>query len=151
MISAVRHVGVVVSDMEASLRFYRDLLGLTVVRDLEETGTYANTLLALEGVRVHTVKLAAEQGPTLVELLQFRSHPRTASPGREICSIGVTHFALTVSDLDEVYRRLTEVRVPFLAPPQRSPDGYARVTCCRDPDGTLIELVEVERPDAVPR
>jgi catechol 2,3-dioxygenase-like lactoylglutathione lyase family enzyme len=150
VIEAVRHVGVVVSDMERSLQFYRELLGLSVVKDMEEYGQYADTLLGLPRVRVRTVKLAALGGPTLIELLHFRSHPRSAPAAREVCAVGPTHVALTVTDVDDVYLRLTGKHVPFVAPPQRSPDGYAKVTFCRDPDGTLIELVEVERPELGP-
>jgi len=145
VILAVRHAGVVVTDMGRSLRFYRDLLGLRIVDERQEFGEYAETLLALDRVHVHTVKLAAGSGPTLLELLHFRSHPRTIELEREVCSVGPTHVALTVDDVDFEYRRLTQAGVPFVAPPQRSPDGRAKVTFCRDPDGALIELVEVAR------
>ena len=42
----------------------------------------------------------------------------------------------------ETYNRLVEAGVYFNSPPQLSPDGFAKVTFCKDPDGSLIELVE---------
>jgi catechol 2,3-dioxygenase-like lactoylglutathione lyase family enzyme len=140
----VRHIGIVVSDLERALRFYRDLLGLKVARVMEESGEYIDNLLELEGVRVTTVKMAAETGPTLIELLAFRSHRQDDAPKRELYTVGPSHMAFTVKDLDAVCRRLGEAGVRFTSGPQRSPDGYARVTFCRDPDGTPIELVEVQ-------
>mgnify|MGYP000114723570 CR=1 FL=1 len=43
----------------------------------------------------------------------------------------------------EIYQKLTESGVKFNAPPQLSPDGYAKVTFCLDPDNTPVELVQV--------
>lgn len=140
---AVRHFGIVVSDMERSLRFYRDLLGLKVVRVMDESGEYIDNMLSLQNVRVATVKMSANSGSTLIELLEFNSRPRETPEKREVYSIGPSHVAFTVDDLDVVYRRLSQAGVRFNAPPQLSPDGYAKVTFCQDPDGTLVELVEV--------
>ena len=139
----VRHFGIVVSDMERSLRFYRDLLGLKVVRVMDESGEYIDNVLSLQNVRVTTVKMSADSGSTLVELLEFKSHPCQSRGDRQVCSIGSSHVAFTVGDLDAIYRRLSQAGVHFNAPPQRSPDGYAKVTFCQDPDGTPVELVEV--------
>lgn len=145
----MRHVGVVVSDLEQSLEFYRDLLGLTVVRRLEERGKHMDELLALNDVRVTTVKLRAPTGETLVELLKFDSHPAEPGTQPQIHSIGPTHLAFTVVDIDAMHRRLSNAGVSFLSGPQASPDGYARVAFCLDPDGTPLELVEVLDPAAV--
>jgi hypothetical protein len=45
--------------------------------------------------------------------------------------------------LNAEYNRLKDEGVSFNSPPQLSPDGYAKVTFCRAPEGTFIELVEV--------
>ena len=142
MIKAIRHFGIVVKDLEKELSFYRDLLGLKIVSAADESGEYLDNMLALGNVRVKTVKMSAESGPTLVELLKFDSH-HSDYPGRgTIFEKGPSHFAFTVNDLDECYRRLTEAGVRFNSPPQKSPDGRAKVTFCEDPEGNLIELVE---------
>ena len=62
---------------------------------------------------------------------------------RKITQIGCSHIALTVPNLDNLYDKLLEQDVVFNSPPQYSPDGYAKVTFCKDPDGSLVELVEV--------
>ena len=139
----IRHFGIVVGDMERSLRFYRDLLGLTVRRSMNESGDYIDNMLALDNVRAKTVKMAGEGEAALVELLEFDSHRCRRGIEREIYAIGPSHVAFTVNDLEEVRRRLAAAGVPFHAAPQESPDGYAKVTFCKDPDGTPVELVEV--------
>ena len=139
---AVRHLGIVVKDLERSLRFYRDALGFKVVRTMEESGAYLETLLALPKAQVTTVKLAAPDGVALIELLAFRSHPDETTAKRPIYAVGPSHVAFSVEDLGAVYHRLLEAGVLFNAPPQRSPDGSATVCCCLDPDGMMVELVE---------
>jgi catechol 2,3-dioxygenase-like lactoylglutathione lyase family enzyme len=138
----IRHTGIVVTDLDASLRFYRDLLGFNEIKRLEESGTYIDNMLGLESAHVTTVKLAAPDG-NLIELLKFRSHPRKSAGPLEACSIGITHMALTVSDINQTYQSLSKRGIPFNSPPQTSPDGYAMVAFCRDPDGILVELVEI--------
>ena len=69
MIAGVRHFGIVVSNMERSLEFYRDLLGLKIERSMNESGSFLDNMLNLENVKVKTVKMSAPNGITLIELL----------------------------------------------------------------------------------
>ncbi len=141
MIKDIRHTGIVVINLEASLYFYCDLLGFRIVKQMEEAGNYIDNISSLHNIKVITVKMTAPDGQ-MIELLKYHSHPREQKL-REICDIGITHLAFTVEDLNSECDRLKGEGVPFNAPPQLSPDGYAKVTFCRAPEGTLIELVEV--------
>lgn len=140
-VRTVRHTGIVVTDMERSLAFYRDELGLSVTSDQLESGEFVDTILSMPGTSVRTVKLAAREGPTLVELLEFRDGSPPETPG-DLRRIGATHAALTVDDLDSLFERLRAGGTPFLSEPRVSVDGRARVCFCTDPDGTPLELVE---------
>lgn len=139
---AIRHIGIVVSDLDKALYFYRDLLGLNIVKDMNEQGPFIDRILNLRNVSVRTVKMAAGDG-NLVELLHFKSHSAVTEKQKDIYSVGCSHVAITVENLDEEYKRLMKEDIFFNSPPQYSPDGYAKVAFCKDPDGTLIELVEV--------
>ena len=127
--------------MENSLKFYRDLLGLKIIRDMDEHGAYIDNMLSLDDAQVRTVKLSADVGNTLIELLDFKSH--NDNEVRNFYTIGASHIALTVDNLEDLYNYLSENNVKFNAPPQKSPDGLVKVTFCNDPDGTPIELVQV--------
>jgi catechol 2,3-dioxygenase-like lactoylglutathione lyase family enzyme len=138
----IRHIGIVVSDLERSLRFYRDLLGMNIVRRMEESGEFIDKLLGLVNADVTTVKLSLDLNPTLIELLHFNSH-RIEQSEKKIFTTGLSHIAFTVPDVDLLYQRLSGAGIIFNAPPQLSPDRRARVAYCKDPDGTYIELVQV--------
>ena len=127
--------------MENSLKFYRDQLGLKIIKDMDEQGNYLDNMLSLNDVRVRTVKLSANENTTLVELLEFESH--NDNKIRNFYTIGASHVAFTVDDIEKLYVNLSEKNIKFNAIPQKSPDGLVKVTFCKDPDGTPIELVEM--------
>ena len=139
----VRHVGITVSDLQKSIDFYKDLLGFTMVREMDESGEHIDNFSGIEGVNVRTVKMAGKEG-AMIELLYYRSHPEANEENflENITKIGCSHFALTVSDLSSLYSKLLENKYIVMCEPQYSPDGKVKLTFCRDPDGTLIELVE---------
>ena len=145
MIKDVRHIGIVVSDMEKSLKFYRDMLGLKVKSLVNEEGKFLDNMLSHENVKNKVAKLYAKNGNALVELIDSKSYGNKKD--RDFFTIGASHFAFTVDNLEKTYDYLVKNGVKFTAPPQQTPDGFAKVTFCEDPDGTLIELVEVINTD----
>jgi catechol 2,3-dioxygenase-like lactoylglutathione lyase family enzyme len=138
----VRHVGITITDIEKSLLFYKDLLGFKVVREMDEKGQHIDNFSGLKNIDVRTIKLAGSDG-SMIELLYYRSHKKTNDENinKDITQIGCSHFALTVQDLPSLYKKAKD-EVVFMCEPQYSPDGKVRLTFCKDPDGTLIELVE---------
>lgn len=138
---ALRHAGITVSDLERSLRFYRDLLGLRLVKKMDEAGSYIDVISGLKRGAVTTVKLSAEDS-SLIELLYYHFQPRLRQK-KVLSSIGASHVAFTVDDIDKEYSRLLAEGIKFNSSPQVSPDGYAKVAFCQDPDGVFVELVQV--------
>jgi len=141
MMKAIRHIGVVVIDLDRALCFYKDLLGLKVVKDTNEPSDFIDSILSLKNTSLRTVKMKADDG-NLIELLCFKSHLGKPKD-RNITEIGCSHVAFTVDNIDELYNKLTKKGVVFNSSPRISPDSYAKVAFCKDPDGTFIELVEV--------
>lgn len=142
MITAIRHVGLVVADLEKSLKFWCDTMGFVVSCQMEESGPHIDAMMGLKDVRVTTAKLSAPDG-NLLELLFFHSHTDEPHWVGKPYSTGLTHLAMTVQDLDETCRRLKQAGVTFPAEPQRSPDGVAKVIYAKGPEGVLLELVEI--------
>lgn len=141
----LRHTGFVVRDMEKSLLFYKDLLGLKIIKDYYEKGIYIDQLLGLVGINLRIVKLVDDNNSGTVELLEYeygRQETNTIINGRRIYDIGYSHIAFTVKNIDELYERLLSKGVKFNCPPEISPDGMVKVTMCWDPDYVNVELVE---------
>ena len=143
MISAIRHTGLVVADLDRAIHFWCDLLGFRVERQMDESGPHIDAMMGLDGVRVTTAKLAAPDG-NLIELLHFHSHPDKPNWKGDAYSTGFTHIALTVDNLDELLQRMKAAGAAAApAEPQISPDGKVKVIYAKGPEGVLLELVEV--------
>lgn len=138
----LRHAGIVVGDLDRALHFYCSLLGFTVVRRMKESGAFVSAILGMADAEVETVKLAGEDGGQ-IELLAFTSPRPDLGPPPTLTRRGPTHVALTVKNLDALYDTLRGAGAVFTTPPRVSMDGGAKVTFCRDPDGTWLELVEL--------
>ena len=61
MISSIRHVGFVVKDLEESLKFYHEVLGLEIYRRFTEGGDFIDSLTGLKKVKLEWVKLIIPQ------------------------------------------------------------------------------------------
>jgi catechol 2,3-dioxygenase-like lactoylglutathione lyase family enzyme len=137
----IRHTGIVVTDPDRSIQFYTNHLGFKMKLDMIESGKYIDNFTNLENVEVRTMKMSLENGD-MIELLWFKTHQEIPSGGQSLTNVGCSHLALTVENLEDTYKKLGSAGVLFTSPPQISPNGFAKVAFCADPDGTLIELVE---------
>ena len=142
-VKTIRHTGIVVSDMDRSLAFYRDLLGMEVWADFRDDSDYVQAVTDIPGANLWMVKLKAAEDNTSIELLQYLSHPGEVPPATRACDVGCNHVCLHVDDIDSLYEHLLANGIRFHAPPTNSPDGGAKVTYCRDPEGVIVELVQL--------
>ena len=148
-IARITHVGIAVSDLQRSLRFYRDLLGFTWEHELDVEGEPTDTLLRLRGTKLHAEYLTRDG--VRIELLHFASPPAPPRPERPMNQYGLTHLSFRVTDMDAVLdavraageRVLEETVIRF-------PEWQSAACMILDPDGQLIELVQAPGDPAAP-
>jgi len=142
MIKEIRHIGIIVKDLEESMHFYAELLGFKVVKQVVESSEFIDFILRLRCAKVTTVKMKHPGFKSMIELLYYEC-PRVKKVDRKINHIGIGHVAFTVENLNYEYERLCEDGVFFLSEPKISPDGKAKVAFCQAPEGTFIEMVQI--------
>ncbi|MFA4950062.1 VOC family protein [Brevundimonas sp.] len=126
------HTMVRVADLDASLHFYCELLGLTEVRRMEnEQGRYTLVFLAAPADQARSV---AERSPEVE--LTFNWDPEDYEGGRNF-----GHLAYKVDDIYSACARLQAGGVTINRPPR---DG--RMAFVRSPDGISIELLQEGQP-----
>jgi glyoxylase I family protein len=119
--SGLLHVGLLVTDTERALAFYRDTLGLAVDEARPDLG-YSGAWLWAGAQQIHLMELPGA-GPRA---------DRPAHGGRD------RHVALAVRDLDVLRRRLEQGGIAYTL----SRSGR-QALFCRDPDGNALEFVQV--------
>jgi catechol 2,3-dioxygenase-like lactoylglutathione lyase family enzyme len=133
----LRHAGIVVRDLKESLHFY-SYLGFEVAIQARERGSFIEHILGFNDCVVTTVKMTNSTN-TMIELLDY-SHPRSDEFTKKINTIGCSHLAFTVKDLDSLYNSLVEKGVDFINNP--AVNEKVKVAFCKDPNDVYLELVE---------
>ena len=145
IISSIRHVGIVVKDLNNSLKFYSDILGLKTYMNVTETGNFIDTLTGIKNVKVEWIKLIIPKGG-LIELLQYHSHPDNLdlpeNKGFPSNKYGCSHVALTVHNLSELYDKMISLGYTCKSKPLNSANAKVKILYCHDPDGNILELIE---------
>ncbi len=137
----MRHVGIVVNNLQKSLDFFVNVLGFKIFKKMNEKGKYIDSVLNLKKADVITVKMKAPDR-SLIELLKFKNY-KTFNNSKKIYSSGLTHISFTVKDLDKTFKLLEKKKIKFFSIPQVTPDGSAKVVFCRGPENLILELVQV--------
>ncbi len=138
------HICISVSDVERSLAFYRDGLGLDVVFDRKLSGPGMESATGEPGARGRMVGLKVPgPGGVTIELLGF-AHRSAGSEGARAAPgstrVGYTNASLGVDDLDAAHAELVAAGIQPLQEPFEV--GGVRMFFVADPDGTAIEIVE---------
>jgi catechol 2,3-dioxygenase-like lactoylglutathione lyase family enzyme len=140
----IDHTAIVVSDTDASLGLYRDVLGLVPAGESENHGPEQERLNHVFGARLRITTLRAAAGPG-VELLEYRA-PRDGRPTpADLRANDVAHWQTTVVTADPA-PMLERSRFFALVSPDvvTMPDdalGFARGILVRDPDGHGVRVV----------
>lgn len=141
------HAGITVADLDRSLAFYVDALGLELVRRAPSTAV-AERIWRLPGARAEVAYVGIPDTAAVIELTCFagiETHPASARP----CDPAHGHLCLYVDDLDALHERL-------LRRGYRSRSGEvltisdgalagSKAVYMIDPDGFHVELFQ--RPD----
>ncbi len=146
-VQAIHHHKIFVSDMDASIAFYRDLLGFELLQDVVRENVPAyDEIMGLEDVKIRVVMAHVPGEPEqLIALLQFLGPPIT-SREQAITYVGTQALALVVEDITAEYDRLGAAGVRFQGPPVdivREGKLVAKANYLYDPDGMAIELYEM--------
>ena len=141
----IDHTAIVVGDTEASLKFYRDTLGLTVAGESMNYGNEQEHLKNVFGARLHISGLKTRDAGINVEFLEYlaptngRPYPAD-SRGNDLWHWQTSFEASDVSELLRGYRPnfISTGSVLF----DRSELGFCKASLVRDPDGHAVRLVE---------
>ena len=126
LITDFHHVSVIVSDLETSLAFYRDLLELELDSSRPDL-SYPGSWLTIGHYQIHLMELANPYAKSTL--------PEHGGRDR--------HFALATHDIDSIIQKLEQSNIQYTL----SKSGR-KALFCRDPDNNVLEFVE-QSPDVM--
>ena len=142
--TCVTHIGICVRDMEKSLAFYRDALGMKVLGDKATVPT--------EGGRPHNYKhkrktrrwVSLSYGEATTPTLTLTSHPGDAPDGESILldQIGISHLSFGVDDVKSLAEELITKGFQLAGPLEAFANNRGDINSIyvRDPDGILVQF-----------
>lgn len=144
-ITGFSHMALCVSDLDAALHFYCDILGFTKVFQVEHVGTperSPSTATLLEIPDLDISLTFVQLGQHRIELIDMAKPKPTGARGHQPFNrLGYTHLSVTVAHFDEELARLRKAGVQVLENTIASePNVNARFAMILDPDGNRIEL-----------
>ena len=147
-VAGIYHTGLSVSDLDRSIAFYRDLLGLELVAQWDSSQPYLRTVVGFPDgeLRIALLRLPGEAGAAghHLELLEYRV-PRGERGDPRTCNPGNVHVAFMVEDLDATYHELRAKGVRFKSAPVEVTHGRnrgAKAVYLLDPDDITLEMMQ---------
>ena len=133
------HVGLTVSDMDRSLEFYRDVVGMEVaLGPFDGGGGGSGQLMQNPGLKLKVCWL--RHGPLLFQILQY-----TAKQGSVLDlhhnNVGSPHLSFVIDDVEAKFAEVSaRGDVVIASPLTEMGAGTARSFYCEDPDGLPVEF-----------
>ena len=147
------HINVNVSNLDSSIEFYEKLgfeiykpsipyIGLTLDPTSNSMDKGSRTALGLpEETSGRACIMQLDNGYPKLDLTQLDDMPQSIPLSN--ADLGLVRICLASVNLEADYNNLKKLDVEFISPPQTAKDGRAEIAICVDPDGTLIELIQV--------
>jgi catechol 2,3-dioxygenase-like lactoylglutathione lyase family enzyme len=134
--AVVNHVGLCVTDLDRSRRFYEAVLGFTHQRDLEVPDGAASKLLQIPAP-VGCTAVYLEREGFILELLHFDREGNAPRRERTFTEPGLTHISFSVDDIAAACALVEEHGGEVL----HDTDMGGLAINVRDPDGQILELL----------
>jgi len=138
----LHHTGLTVADLDRSLHFWRDAMGMEMLFQQEKAGGYLEAIVGEPGAHVRMAHLAfGGEGPR-IELFQYLA-PSGGQHRLRPADVGFAHVCVACDDLDERLERLIAAGGRPFSKPVEVDTGVnkgGRSVYLRDPDGHVVEL-----------
>ena len=148
MVGRIYHVGLTVSDLDKSIAFYRDVLGLKFQGEIMMVGEETDKMFQKKNCKARVAYLNGSENIETppVELIQFVDNDFKKVQSN-LFETSISELCFYTDDIDSVYKALIENHVECLSEPQYfdfRADGFgeSRAFYFRDPDGIILEMMQ---------
>lgn len=155
-VNKIDAIGMTVSDMNRSVKFYSDILGFKIISDKEFTGESYEKLEGLFGLNMRVVRM--QLGEEVIELTDYITSGGRSIPDNAMSNdLIFQHIAIVVSDMDKAYALLKKKMVmhvstsPQTIPKSNPAAAGVRAFYFHDPDMHNLELIYFPKGKGQPK
>lgn len=141
-IKRMEHVGIVVEDLPAAIRFFTEL-GLILEDETPVTGRWVDRIVGLEGVHADIAIMRTDDGHGRIELTRFNT-PRLEHGAEDPApanAFGIRHISFAVTDIDDAVAGVRARGGELVGEVVQYEDSY-RLCYLRGPEGIIVELAQ---------
>lgn len=139
------HSGITVKNLEKSLEFYVDLLGLELLSTQTVKEDYIFDIVEIPGLKEVKIAFVKVPGGNVIEILEYRGI-KTYSGSARSCDYGTGHVCFKAENLNDLFNSLRKKGVNFQSKEvvniTTGTNKGAKAIYMLDPDGYIIELME---------
>jgi catechol 2,3-dioxygenase-like lactoylglutathione lyase family enzyme len=143
----IDHTAIGISNTDASLKFYRDLLGMRKAGESENFGTEQEHLNQVFGAHLRITGMRADLGPG-IEFLEYLTPGDGRARPADVHANDIVHWQTMIgtSNLDLLVKKLRDARVHFISPGvvtmPNDKAGFSKGALVSDPDGHSVLLIQ---------
>lgn len=142
MIRHLRHIGIVVSDLETARQIFESFLGCTLEKTYTSlSGDYYDTLTGINNAKLNIIIFKTSNGE-LFELIEYPENQSDDLVSAKPDTPGISHFSVTVEDLDMLFAKRHDFDVEFISDPLVHSENSVKVAYVRIMNEFIAELVE---------
>lgn len=148
MVGRIYHVGLTVSDLDRSVIFYRDILGLEFQGEILMVGEETDKMFHKKNCKARVAYLNGSKNMEAppVELIQFVDNA-VNNVQSDLFTTSISELCFYTDDIDLVYKNLIENNIECLSEPQyfdftAQGFGKSRAFYFKDPDGIILEMMQ---------
>ena len=135
------HVGISVRDLDKTVLFFRDVMGMEEEYRTINEGNRISRVVGVDNAYMDVCVL--RKGPVRVELLEYTNEQaKSIKSYKPQDEPGLVHIAFLVDDVDKDYERLQSLGYEGYAPPMVARENGPKITYIKGPDNVIIELFQ---------
>jgi catechol 2,3-dioxygenase-like lactoylglutathione lyase family enzyme len=141
MIKDFLHTGIGVKDLEESVRFYTEVMGMEEEYRTHNKGEKISRIVGVENADIDVC--VVKKNNVRIELLDYKNDdPKKHNNPIGQDEPGLIHLAFLVDDVDKEFERIKALGFKFNAPPMVARENGPKITYFEGPDNVIIEIFE---------
>jgi catechol 2,3-dioxygenase-like lactoylglutathione lyase family enzyme len=139
MVTSMNHVGLSVVNLEKSVKFYTEVLGMEIDYEAYHEGKPISDVVGVENVRLKIC--VVKKGMCKIELIEYgrqvdaQGHKKQNEPG-------LIHISFAVDDVEEFYEKVESLGYEFYSHPMVTRPNGPKICYFKGPDDVTLELYE---------